>query len=282
MSAPRHLLQRVQGELGDLGSSLRRLAAVGSATDDHVGIADGVDLADSVIVDELVELGVEIVEECDDLEGRGLSRKVREADDVAEEHRHIVEDLDHLLPLLQPVDGMPRHDAVQQLRVLLVAEEEEQEEGGEEDRACQHACQRAHVPRLLEAGLEDFGSREERAVGLQDVSCCREVEDEVGRAKLALNLAHVRQQVKVKDRGREAPKSSVAVILTEPDTGKREGACESLLHKDGVVDEQDPPRRAWQRNRSAHRHPSAGDAVGSRVPEERVPEHIRPEGRGRA
>ena len=65
--------------------------AVRQAGDDHVSVADGLHFVDVVAFDARVEHFVESVEECDDFDGRGTGRDLREADNVRKVNGHRLE-----------------------------------------------------------------------------------------------------------------------------------------------------------------------------------------------
>ena len=68
--------------LTDIECELSLVGPLRQPRDHHVCVADGLHLVDVVALDDLVELGVELVEKVDDLQGRRLGAHRGEADDV--------------------------------------------------------------------------------------------------------------------------------------------------------------------------------------------------------
>ena len=91
------------------------------ASDDHVGVADGLDLLEVARVDEGVEHAEYLVEEPDELLGIHRGRHRGEPDDIGEEQRHVVVAIgDQPFTGSDPIGDGLREDVEQQLEVLLV------------------------------------------------------------------------------------------------------------------------------------------------------------------
>mmetsp|Transcript_13195 Transcript_13195/g.30335 ORF Transcript_13195/g.30335 Transcript_13195/m.30335 type:complete len:244 (+) Transcript_13195:216-947(+) len=125
------VLDEVDGLEGKADDALSRVGpcpAIRSAAHDHVGVADCLYLVHTVLGDEGVELAVELVEHRHDLQRVHVVCHVGKAHDVGEEDGDCAEDLYHLPPMLQPLDGPGRHDAIEQLFLHLATDKDRQHE----------------------------------------------------------------------------------------------------------------------------------------------------------
>lgn len=99
---------------------------LGQPAGDHVGVADGLDLLQSVEFGEAVEGGEQLVERPHQLVGMDLLAGLREADQVGEHHGHVVELVGyHFLALLETVGDRGRKNVEEErLGSVLLGEEE--------------------------------------------------------------------------------------------------------------------------------------------------------------
>ena len=122
---PRRRLDRLEAR-GQVEREVRHpLGVVGrgieQATDDHVRVADGLDLLKFVLLHQVVEDGEHLVENRDQLVRRHRARHRGEPDDIREEQGHVVEPVgDERLAAAQPIGDRRGQDVQQQALVLPV------------------------------------------------------------------------------------------------------------------------------------------------------------------
>ena len=118
----------------------------GGAGDHHVGVADGLDLLESMSLGERVEAAEDLVEHGDDPGRRFLGRERREVDDVGEQDRDLVVVVgDDAFSALQPVGDRTRQDVEQQgvgLRLGADALPVDEDDEAERDRRRNDEIQR--------------------------------------------------------------------------------------------------------------------------------------------
>jgi len=112
-------LDRVNREQRHALGGQGREDSVGGTPDDHVGVADGLDLVHLVLLHELVKLRVQIIEHLHHLDRSHVSRHRRETNDVAKEYRHQIELLQHRLAAPELGNGPPRHHLVEEVAMEL-------------------------------------------------------------------------------------------------------------------------------------------------------------------
>ncbi len=112
--------------LGDIDREIRHTLEVvrvpdRHTADDHVGVADRLDLFQVARIDQGVEHAEHLVKEPNELLGIHRARHRREPDDVCEEQRDVLVAVgDEPLTRADPVGDGLREDVEQQLEVLLV------------------------------------------------------------------------------------------------------------------------------------------------------------------
>ena len=146
-------LGRAGGQRHDaLGPGLPREAA-----DDHVGVADGLDLLEAVAFGELVAHREDAVQQIDDLGRREARRERGESHDVGEQDGHVVEPVrDDGLAAAEPLGDGPRQDVEQE--ALVGGAEGLDLAGGRDVRA-------VHVDRVVLVH-RDHAEAEDPAFGL--------------------------------------------------------------------------------------------------------------------
>ena len=95
------------------------VGSLGHAADDHVGVADRLDLLQPVALDEAVEDREDVVQDADQLVRRQRRRQPGELDDVGEQEGHVVEAVgDQRLAVPQPIGDRLGQDVQEQPLVL--------------------------------------------------------------------------------------------------------------------------------------------------------------------